>query len=88
LEGSIAWYSLGSYGLAPDVLSALAIVRPETVIRWCRVGFAYIGDGNRGPRGGRPKVPALQGFHGELFELGIEGPVCGLDDLIPTALRI
>jgi hypothetical protein len=27
------------YGLAPGVLSALAIVRPETVIRWHRAGF-------------------------------------------------
>jgi transposase InsO family protein len=29
----------GLYGLAPRVLSALAIVRPETVIRWHRAGF-------------------------------------------------
>jgi hypothetical protein len=27
------------YGLAPDVLTALVIVRPETVIRWHRAGF-------------------------------------------------
>jgi hypothetical protein len=29
----------GLYGLAPNLLSALAIVRPETVIRWHRAGF-------------------------------------------------
>jgi hypothetical protein len=29
---------VGLYGLAPDV-SAFAIVRPETVIRWHRAGF-------------------------------------------------
>src|SRR5262247_1488913 len=29
----------GLYGLEPNVLSALAIVRPETVIRWHRAGF-------------------------------------------------
>jgi hypothetical protein len=29
----------GLYGLAPGVLNALAIVRPETVIRWHRAGF-------------------------------------------------
>src|SRR6266480_7945848 len=27
---------VGLYGLAPDVLSALTIVRPDTVIRWHR----------------------------------------------------
>jgi len=29
----------GLYSLAPNVRSALAIVRPETVIRWHRAGF-------------------------------------------------
>ena len=29
----------GLYWLAPDVLDALKIVRPETVIRWHRAGF-------------------------------------------------
>src|SRR3974390_3298501 len=29
----------GLYGLAPNVLSALAIVKPETVIGWHRAGF-------------------------------------------------
>lgn len=29
----------GLYGLARNVLNALAIVRPETVIRWHRSGF-------------------------------------------------
>jgi|ERR1700704_374992 hypothetical protein len=29
----------GLYGLAPRVLNALAIIKPETVIRWHRAGF-------------------------------------------------
>ena len=44
-------------GLAPDVLSALAIVRPETVIRWHRAGFRLYWRWRSRPRGGRPKVP-------------------------------
>ena len=32
----------GLYGLAPGVLNALAIVRPETVIRWHRTGLIEI----------------------------------------------
>ena len=31
----------GLYSLAPNVRSALAIVRPETVIRWHRAGFRF-----------------------------------------------
>ena len=32
----------GLYGLAPRVLSALAIVTPETVIRWHRAGGSLV----------------------------------------------
>ena len=48
---------VGLYGLAPDVLSALAIIRPETVIRWHRAGFRLYWRWKSRPRGGRPKVP-------------------------------
>jgi hypothetical protein len=47
----------GLYGLAPGVLSALAIVRPETVIRWHRAGFRLYWRWRSRPRGGRPMVP-------------------------------
>jgi transposase InsO family protein len=49
---------VGLYGLAPEVLSALAIVRPETVIRWNRAGFRLYWHWRSRPRGGRPKVAA------------------------------
>jgi len=48
----------GLYGLAPNVLSALAIVKPETVIGWHRAGFRlYWLSESRSP-GGRPKLSA------------------------------
>src|SRR6266480_3632357 len=47
---------VGLYGLAPGVLSALAIVRPETVIRWHRAGFRLYWRWRSRPCGGRPKV--------------------------------
>src|SRR5512139_3473475 len=48
----------GLYGLAPGVLSALAIVRPETGIRWHRAGFRLYWRWRSQSLGGRPKVPA------------------------------
>src|ERR1700691_4455761 len=46
----------GMYRLAPKVLGALAIVKPETVIKWHRAGFrSYWRWKSRG-RGGRPTV--------------------------------
>jgi hypothetical protein len=48
----------GLYGLAPKVLSALAIVRPETIIRWHRAGFRLYWRWKPRSPGGRPKLPA------------------------------
>jgi hypothetical protein len=45
------------YGLAPGVLSALAIVRPETVIRWHRAGFRSYWRWRSRSHGGRLKAP-------------------------------
>src|ERR1700742_4130661 len=46
----------GLYRLAPGVLDALKIVRPETVICWHRAGFRAYWRWKSRPRGGRPKT--------------------------------
>jgi hypothetical protein len=48
----------GLYELGPNVLSALAIVRPETVIRWHRAGFRLFWRWKSKSLGGRPKLSA------------------------------
>src|SRR6202040_3926382 len=45
----------GLYRLAPCVLDALKIVRPETVIRWHRAGFRAYWRWKTRPRSGRPR---------------------------------
>ena len=44
------------YRLAPGVLDALKILRPETVIRWHRAGFRVDWRLKSSARGGRPKI--------------------------------
>ena len=44
----------GLYRLAPKVLGALAIVKPETVIKWHRAGFRSYWRWRSRRRGGRP----------------------------------
>ena len=78
----------GLYRLAPGLLDALKIVKPETVIRWHRAGFRAYWH-RRSARWGRPQTPLeirrlirevslanpLWGaprIHGELLKLGIE----------------
>jgi transposase InsO family protein len=75
------------YHLAPGVLNALKIVKPETVIRWHRAGFRAYWRRRSGPRGGQTPLEIrrlirdvcqanpLWGaprIHGELLKLGIE----------------
>ena len=45
------------YRLFPSVLNAVAIVQPETVIRWYRAGFCLYWRWKSRSRGGRPRVP-------------------------------
>jgi hypothetical protein len=46
----------GLYQVAPRVKDALAIVRPETIIRWHGAGFRSFWRWKSRPRSGRPKV--------------------------------
>ena len=46
----------GLYQIAPRITDALAIVKPETVIRWHRAGFRLFWRWKSRPRSGRPKV--------------------------------
>jgi len=47
----------GLYRLAPGVLDALKILKPETVIRWHRAGFRAYWRWKSRARGGRPNTP-------------------------------
>ena len=49
---------VGLYRLAPGVLDALKIIRPETLIRWHRAGFRAYWHWKSRPLGGRPATPA------------------------------
>jgi hypothetical protein len=48
---------VGLYRLFPDLRDALAVVSPETVIRWHRAGFRAYWRWRSRPRRGRPTVP-------------------------------
>ncbi len=48
---------VGLYRLVPQVLDALKIVKPETLIRWHRTGFRCYWRWKSRPRGGRPRTP-------------------------------
>ena len=65
----------GLYRLAPSVLGALAILKPETVIRWHRAGFRSYWRWKSRHRGGRPTVPLE--IRELIREMSIANPLWG-----------
>ena len=78
---------VGLYRLFPDVRSALAVVRPETVVRWHRAGFRTYWRWKSKPRPAKVPLEIRQlirdmslanplwgapRIHGELLKLGID----------------
>jgi hypothetical protein len=47
----------GLYHLAPEVLDAVEILKPETIIRWHRAGLRAWWRWKSRPRCGRPRTP-------------------------------
>jgi hypothetical protein len=65
----------GLYWLAPEVLDGLKILKPETVIRWHRVGFRTWWRWKSRPRGGRPK--ATDEIRQFIREMSVANPLWG-----------
>jgi hypothetical protein len=65
----------GLYRLAPTVLNALAIVKPETVIKWHRAGFRSYWRWKSRRRGGRPTIPPE--LRKLIREMSIANPLWG-----------
>src|SRR5438128_3926683 len=66
---------VGLYRLAPGVLDALKILKPQTVIHWHRAGFRAYWRWKSRPRGGRPTTPA--DIRRLIREMSIANPLWG-----------
>jgi hypothetical protein len=66
---------VGLYRLFPNVRDGLAIVKPETIVRWHRVGFRSHWRWKSRPRGGRPTVPLE--LRRLIREMSIANPLWG-----------
>ena len=77
---------VGLYRLAPSVLGALAILKPETVIRWHRAGFRSHWRWKSRPRGGRPTVPLE--IRELIREMSIANPLWGAPRIHGELLKL
>ena len=76
----------GLYRLAPGVLDALKIVRPETVIRWHRAGFRAYWRWKSRPRSGRPTTPLE--IRQLIREISLANPLWGAPRLHGELLKL
>src|SRR5262245_29253593 len=76
----------GLYRLAPSVLDALKILRPETVIRWHRAGFRAYWRWKSRPLGGRPKTPA--DIRRLIREMSVANPLWGAPRIHGELLKL
>ena len=76
----------GLYRLAPTVLNALAIVKPETVIKWHRAGFRSYWSWKSRRGGGRPTVPPE--IRKLIREMSIANPLWGAPRIHGELLKL
>src|SRR5215468_9321839 len=76
----------GLYRLAPGILNALVIVKPETVIRWHRSGFRLFWRWKSRSRGGRPKLP--RDIRQLILEMSLANPLWGAPRIHGELLKL
>src|SRR5260370_21569194 len=76
----------GLYRLAPGVLDALKIVRPETGIRWHRAGFRAYWRWKSRPRSGSPKTPLE--IRQLIREISLANPLWGAPPIYGELLKL
>src|ERR1700676_628952 len=56
LANSDRWFFVQLYRWFPSILKVLTLIRPETLVRWHRVGFRCYWRWKSRPLGGRPQI--------------------------------
>jgi hypothetical protein len=76
----------GLFRLAPTVLNALAILKPDTVIKWHRAGFRSYWRWRSRRRGGRPTLPTE--IRKLIRETSIANPLWGAPRIYGELLKL
>jgi hypothetical protein len=80
------WVFARLYRLDPNVLNALKILRPETVIRWHRAGFRSYWRWKSRSHGGRPRTPAE--IRQLIREMSVANPLWGAPRIHGELLKL
>jgi transposase InsO family protein len=74
------------YRRCPHILDAMTIVRPETVVRWHRMGFAAYWRWKSYPRGGRPRIS--KEVRDLIRRMSLENPLWGATKIHGELLKL
>ena len=77
---------VGLYRMFPKICDALAIVKPDTLVRWHRAGFRSYWRWKSRHRGGRPTVP--QEIRKLIREMSIANPLWGAPRIHGELLKL
>jgi hypothetical protein len=86
LTNSDRWFFIQLYRWFPSILEALTIIRPETLVRWHRVGFRRYWRWKSRRRGGRP--PIDMELRVLIRRMSIENPLWGAPRIHGELLKL
>jgi transposase InsO family protein len=86
LKNGDRWFFIQLYRWFPSILGALTIIRPETLVRWHRVGFRFYWCWKSRTRGGRPQIEI--DLRGLIRRMSIENPLWGAPRIHGELLKL
>src|SRR4030095_8303285 len=86
LTSNDRWFLIQLYRWFPSILQVLTIIRPETLVRWHRVGFRCYWRWKSHTRGGRPQIET--DFRGLIRRTSVENPLWGAPRIHGELLKL
>src|ERR1700681_2097026 len=80
------WFFIQLYRWVPSILQVLAILRPETLVRWHRVGFRCYWRWKSRPLGGRPQIDTE--LRALIRRMSVENPLWGAPRIHGELLKL
>jgi hypothetical protein len=80
------WFFIQLYRWFPSILQVLAVIRPETLVRWHRAGFRRYWRWKSRPLGGRPQVET--DLRALIRRMSIENPLWGAPRIHGELLKL
>src|ERR1700752_5181767 len=80
------WFLIQLYRWFPSILQVLAIIQPETLVRWHRAGFRCYWRWKSRPLGGRPQIETE--LRAVIRQMSIENPLWGAPRIHGELLKL